>query len=75
MSKLTQFEIKNIEEDNLPLLEAEGGQNESAKKDYGDDFVETDKFCFCLTMKCGMILLGIVLILNFCFLLINCVDA
>ena len=42
-------------------------EEESESDGYGDDYVEKRKFCCCFTMKCGVIFMGILLLLDFLF--------
>ena len=51
----------------------EGGDDENKNAD--GDYVEKRKFCFCCSLKCGLIFVGILLVIDFIFILINCIMA
>tara|TARA_B110001450_G_scaffold210929_1_gene202352 strand:- start:86 stop:523 length:438 start_codon:yes stop_codon:yes gene_type:complete len=47
-----------------PLMEEEKAEEDSSKPG-PNDYVETDKFCFCCSLKCGIITIGLLFIIDF----------
>merc|ERR1712167_328468 len=61
-----------MKDEELNSFLREGG--ESDKDKYGDDYVEKRQFCCCCSLKCGIILFGVFLLLDFCFEIFEATD-
>ena len=46
-------------------MEEKEEEKEDSSKPGPNDYVETDKFCFCFSLKCGIITIGLLFIIDF----------
>ena len=61
-----------MEEDLLLPKEGINYQFEGGRQNIpAGDYVETQKFCFCMSLKCGIIFLAVFLIVNFLLEIVN----
>jgi len=62
------------DEESEQFLHEGGDKMSEGITDYGDDYVEKRKFCCCCSLKCGIILFGLFLIIDFGFEVFEAVD-
>ena len=65
---------KKDDEESKSFLKEGGEKDQQEEENYGDDYVEKRRFCCCCSLKCGIILFGIFLLIDFGFEIFEATD-
>ena len=61
------------EDESEPMME-KSDSKKSESQPGPDDYVEKEKFCYCMSLKCGVIIIGILLFIDFILEIIDITD-